>query len=402
MQPTSNNERGQILIINAISLVTLLGVSALALDASFMYDKRNRLFAAADAAAKSAAIEVRRNPSIGSTDLETFAYHEIAALGFNPGGTTTVVVNHPPLSGPFRCAVAPTTCTNYVEVVASESTGTFFGRLFGFMSLTPGGRAVAGTSPSTACVTALEDSGTAFQAGNNFTLTAPSCDLALNGNMTVGSYDAVSASSIGVSGSCSGSCPSPPVTTGTPLAGDPLSTLPAPPDPSPLSSCIPAPATPLPDVKYCGWAPLNGTVANLAAGIYYFTGAINPGNNVTISGTDVMIYLAPGASIIVDGNGDTVNLTGRVTDATYKGIVLYQDRANTNAANLGKNNGTIRFVGAIYMPGADLSMKNDGLASPCSIVIANSLTVKNNAGLQLDNSCNVFGGSPLSTVSVAE
>ena len=100
------SERGQILIVNVASLVMLLGVAALSIDASFMYDKRNKLYAAADAAAKSAAAEVHRNPGVSTTDLRTFANHEVSALGLDPGVSTTVTINHPPANGPFTCAAS--------------------------------------------------------------------------------------------------------------------------------------------------------------------------------------------------------------------------------------------------------------------------------------------------------
>src|SRR5438552_15089454 len=116
------SERGQILIVNVASLVMLLGVAALSIDASFMYDKRNKLYAAADAAAKSAAAEVHRNPGVSTTDLRTFANHEVSALGLDPGVSTTVTINHPPANGPFTCAASPTTCSNYVEAIVSALT----------------------------------------------------------------------------------------------------------------------------------------------------------------------------------------------------------------------------------------------------------------------------------------
>ena len=56
-----DSERGSILILTALSMTVLLGIAALSIDISFMYDKRNRLHAAADAAAKSGAFEVRRD-----------------------------------------------------------------------------------------------------------------------------------------------------------------------------------------------------------------------------------------------------------------------------------------------------------------------------------------------------
>ena len=96
-----NSERGSILILTALSMAVLLGIAALSLDISFMYDKRNRLYAAADAAAKSGAFEVRRDESISQTDLEAFANQQVSAHGFNPAGTTSVVVHHPPINGAF-------------------------------------------------------------------------------------------------------------------------------------------------------------------------------------------------------------------------------------------------------------------------------------------------------------
>jgi len=63
-------ERGQILIITALGMIMLLGVAGLSIDASYMYDKRNKLFAAADAAAKIGAAEVHRNASVSAGALQ--------------------------------------------------------------------------------------------------------------------------------------------------------------------------------------------------------------------------------------------------------------------------------------------------------------------------------------------
>ena len=57
----SHQESGQILVLTTVSMIALLGIMALTLDTSFMFEKRNRLHTAADAAAKSAAIEIIRN-----------------------------------------------------------------------------------------------------------------------------------------------------------------------------------------------------------------------------------------------------------------------------------------------------------------------------------------------------
>src|SRR5713101_993918 len=155
--PNARDDRGQILILTALSMVALLVNAALSIDASFMYDKRNKLHAAADAAAKSGAIEVHRsaNPTtVSLTWLQAFADQQVTAHGFTPsraGGTTSVVVNHPPLTGSYTGNV------NYVEVIASERTSTFFGAVLGWTSVTPGARAVAGTSSNPNCLITLAD-----------------------------------------------------------------------------------------------------------------------------------------------------------------------------------------------------------------------------------------------------
>src|SRR5262245_588754 len=75
----ARDEKGSILILTALSLTVLLGIAALSVDASYMYDMRNKLSAAADAAAKSAAIEVHRG---NSANIVKFAQHQVIAHGF--------------------------------------------------------------------------------------------------------------------------------------------------------------------------------------------------------------------------------------------------------------------------------------------------------------------------------
>ena len=149
-------ERGQILIVTVLSMTVLLGMAALSIDASFMYDRRNVLHAAADAAAKSVAAELQRNSGLTATDARNFANQQVVAHGLVPGacGTTAtgiagVCLNFPPATGPF--AGTP----GYVEATVSEVTPTFFGYVLGFVSATPGGRAVAGISASPNCLVAL-------------------------------------------------------------------------------------------------------------------------------------------------------------------------------------------------------------------------------------------------------
>ena len=58
-RPPISGERGSIVLLTALSMVVLLGMVALAVDGSYLYTELNRMSAAADAAAKSAALERR-------------------------------------------------------------------------------------------------------------------------------------------------------------------------------------------------------------------------------------------------------------------------------------------------------------------------------------------------------
>ncbi len=206
---TVRSEEGSILILAALSMVVLLGMVALAVDGSFMFTERNRMSAAADSGAISAALEYRRNTGASNADLTTFAYREATAHNFDPGATTTVTVNRPPLSGAF------TANPYYVEVIVSRPTATFFARILdaAWATMTPAARAVAGTHAGPNCIVTLNQSGNpSLYIGQTINLNMPACNIAANGNLQVGpggggSGD-VNAASVGIQGTCSGRCES--------------------------------------------------------------------------------------------------------------------------------------------------------------------------------------------------
>ncbi len=106
--PVAPSERGQVLVLTVLAMTVLLGIAALSVDAGFMYDQRNELFAAADAAAKIGATEVGRNAAVTAAALTAFGTQQVGAHGFTTAacGTSTVgqaavCINHPPANGPF-------------------------------------------------------------------------------------------------------------------------------------------------------------------------------------------------------------------------------------------------------------------------------------------------------------
>ena len=67
----------------------------------------------------------------------------------------------------------------------------------------------------------------------------------------------------------------------------------------------------------------------------------------------------------------------------------------------GNNNSDITLNGAMYFPSANVTMKNMA-GNPCGPVVAKTVTLKDNASVNINNTCADFGGSPLKTISLAD
>jgi hypothetical protein len=192
------------LVLAAIVLPILLSFAALALDAGYLFDYKQRMGAAADAAAVAGAFELKRNSGISQSSLETYARDDAARNGFthNTGGVT-VTVSHPPVTGLHIGD------SKYVEVVISRPTPTFFAQIFGFSTATVSARAVAGPDEGAGCVFALQSvnptkGGYAIefdvpQSGTN--INVPNCAIVTNGNLNVVSGSSLTAHDILVSAS---------------------------------------------------------------------------------------------------------------------------------------------------------------------------------------------------------
>lgn len=73
MFDTKNKNKGQVLVLVALSLVVFIGFAALAIDVGYFYHTKNQLQGAADAAALAGASQLR-----GATDVTAFGNHSSA------------------------------------------------------------------------------------------------------------------------------------------------------------------------------------------------------------------------------------------------------------------------------------------------------------------------------------
>ena len=422
-------ERGQILILTATMLIVLFGIAALAVDISYLYDKRNRLQHAADAAAKAVSLELVRNSTLTNAQQKLFADNQVSLNGFTPaacGATsgTSVCVYQPPIDGSLLSGT-------YVEVKVSEQTNSFFARVLSstWATITPMAYAVAAYNDNNNnCLITLAGTGT-FTTGSGTTsvhslhlgtsvttgMNMPNCWIASSGdfdlqgsvNGTVQGVTAVAASQSG-SGTWSGATP----IYGAIAPSDPLSgKLVA---PTPVCSGNPpvgADATSGTISAGCYHnitIPSGGTL-NLNPGEYKITGVLkvakNGGSTRTLTGTHVLIYIASGGQIDLSNNSAVVGTSSSPlsaqTSGTNKGVVIWS--ASTLDANFSGNNGTYYMSGGLYFPSSYLNFGNavTYANSDCLVLVAQWLSV-GNGNSSFSNVCSASGGSPLVSGNLVE
>jgi hypothetical protein len=184
-------KRGSMLVLAAVVLPLLLAFAALALDAGYMFDYKQRMGAAADAAALAGAFEIKRASSIDSTTLNPYIRDDAARNGFTDGvGGIAITISRPPVTGLHIGD------NKYVEVVISRPTPTFFAQILGRSTVTVSARAVAGPDESTGCIYALNTADPKYpyefdipKSGTH--INTPKCAIFSNGN-----FEVVSGSSI--------------------------------------------------------------------------------------------------------------------------------------------------------------------------------------------------------------
>ena len=121
-QPAHTSEKGQVLPILALALITLAGFAALAMDGGNLYTEQRRAQAAADNAVMAAAYQAMRGVS-GNATLGNFAFANAAQNGYVPGPHTRVGFYLPPIHGAYAGN------SQYMEVVITQTVPTALAHL---------------------------------------------------------------------------------------------------------------------------------------------------------------------------------------------------------------------------------------------------------------------------------
>jgi hypothetical protein len=386
-----HREAGQALVFVGFSLVVLIAVLGLSIDMGYLRYTKRRLQTAADSAAIAGASE------INGGNVRAAALNDSKSNGFENGvNGVTVNPHHPPIDPPFSTKINSGT---FVEVQVQQDGPTFFMRIFGVHHATVSASAVAQLANSRGCIYALGLLNGITVQGN---VNAPNCGVLDNAILSLGGGGCITASSIGVVLRIFGGCTNPPPIVGIDPSTDPLAYL----NPPALPPCLftktyvvnSAATTNLNPGRYCGGIVVANTNTGdlvFAPGLYIldYPGLQVPaGNPTNLSGNGVTFYITGGGSAQINGTGNAT-LTAPTTSPAPgipAGVLFYQDRGDPAPASI---NGNINFTGALYFPGATLTLGGT-VNSGYAIVIGDVINFQGNVGIGSDFS-SLPAGSPV-------
>jgi Flp pilus assembly protein TadG len=184
------DERGSVLVITAISMVALLGMTALVVDVGSFYQVKRQAQSAADAAALAGAADLPSNATTAATDAATYGNKNM-----NCTSCTTVTT---PYGG----------SSSEIEAKVTTTGSSFFGHIFGITSANISATAVATAPAATVSGPIFADSTNCQSAGTPgvyFTgLNGGSVigGIVTNGGINFGGSNSASISSIDYNASC--------------------------------------------------------------------------------------------------------------------------------------------------------------------------------------------------------
>ncbi len=417
------DESGQLLVVTSLSLLVVLGIMGMGLDAGMLFHAKRTVQIAADAAAVAGALDYRYNNDKQSAIA---AGQDAAAQnGYTNGKDgVTVTINMPPKYGDLKGL------NGYIEAIVQAPSPTFFLRTLGFHSVNIASRAIAGTGSTYACIWALDRSGSSVSIKGSAELYTPKCaiydDSSSASALTLTGGGAITAKSIGIVGGYSSSSNgylSPTPRTGLAPAADPLAGLVAPTVSTATcsnSSC---------NVSVSGGSNITlypgtyGSISNSGSGTitfepgnYIITGSVSSSSNggivfgsgnYTIDGnlSDTGgSYMTFGTGLYIVGGtlklagsgsitGDSVTfytegstsiaggsnlLLKAPTSGTYSGILIFQARSDSQTLSVAGGSGST-VEGILYAPTAAVTLSGSSTGTAMSLdIVCDTLTVTGN------------------------
>jgi Flp pilus assembly protein TadG len=426
-------ERGNILVLTALSMTMLISFMAIGVDVSNLYFTQHKLQTLADAAAMAGALEASACSTTNCDVIRTAATTAMTENGSTASDTQfqncasaapsvtglLLIVNNGPCALGSIASDPNYGDKNYVEAVVARQVPTYFAKIFGKSTVTISARAEAGKAGSASpCLNTNDltlNSGTKITDALGATCGIndnASSGLSTNDKVTVDvgsfTYHGTSYNKNCNSNSCSDYKPLP--TTGSAIVADPFKdeitagTITTPTMPSSNGTSTTSNGV----TKYtAGNWPSGITFSGtntLAAGTYYIGSNVIIDSGASISGTGVTLYMASGG--INSNSTATINLTAPSSGSTA-GMLIWE--ADGNSATVNLNAGTNSSLGgAIYLPSGQLTLNGDSTVTSYGMIYANSVML--NSAITLGCSSMPGGvcpgssgsGSGSTTIALAE
>lgn len=401
----AGDRAGNVAVITALSLTSLVGTAGLGTEMTQWYVVKRDMQGAADAAAFSAVSGIMAGQT-SSTNIAATAKAVTAKLGFTNGQAgVTVTVNNPPKSGSY------TSNSSAVEIIVQQPQTLLFSAVIHASAPTLTARAVglAGASGNGCVLTLDKGSVTDLTDSNGATLNLNNCGIDVNsssadalsvsGGATINAYSATIVGNYETSNGGKVSA-SHGITTGAGATADPYASLSIP----SYSGCnqtnyslgggskqtISAAGG---TYVFCsGLSVANGATLTLGAGVYIINqGSFSLAGGATInatSGTTIVLTSSTGANYatVSVSNGTTLNLTAPSTGATA-GLAFFQDRnAPSSGTDSFSGGSTQNITGALYFPNQAVSYSN-GTSSNAACTQLIAYTAQFTGGSTFNNTC---------------
>ena len=407
MKHRKPSERGQAIVLLAISIVVLLGFTALAIDGGMVFSDRRHAQNAADAAALAGALQ----KSNGQSDAVVIQAAERSAEsnGYTTDQMSVSISPFTDFSGSYTLVtveITKDTPTSFAHILYNgplRNHVTAIARSRVSQPVFPGQAVVAMGNCVGTSMTLVDSNGggnsggvrtflggiflNAPEGGTCCAMSPPQVGYGISvdpafGITSVGSCDYAGVGNI---------FPPPPIQTGVnggARVDDPLASLPEP-------SCGNTPGR----IEGGVYQPGNYGGSNmslgsgdLAPGIYCIEGSIHPSGQQVIRGQYVVLYFKNGgmsftgsAYMDISAPAEGTDNEGiprckgtvgdRTASCTYKGIAIFSARNNTSVLNV-KGNGDNALEGMVYAISGTLNTSGGG-SVPEEAVIIGQVIVKN-------------------------
>jgi Flp pilus assembly protein TadG len=412
MRSAFADQRGNVLILTALTMPALLAMSGLAFEGASWYQTKRAMQNAADTAAVAAATN-------NGASYISEARAVTAQYGFQNGVDNTTVT----VSNTVTCPVSGSTC---YSVSISKSLPLYFTKLIGYsgnvvISGSPGQQiasiavAVEGTSPREYCILALATSGDTQALRTNGAPKADltGCSVMSNSDAQCNGHDlkATYGDAHGTSSGCGGT-----QTSGVPTVSDSYSGLAS---NIPFNTCTSYPQAPSknkdPDLPSSN--ELSGSYN--WSGNVQLCGDIQLTGDVTLTGSNAVVVIRNGrldtngytiktasgasATIVFSGDntsgythaptgGGTIDIAAPTT-GNWKGVALYQDPGLTNGVDISAagNSPTWNITGLVYLPHASVTFSgavnksSNGLS--CFAMVVDNITINGTGSILSQGQC---------------